>query len=551
MLKTPAFRISTALAGAIVLLLLSLVSPGRSQFQPDASWSPRLILRVIDASTGKPSAARFTVTVDGTPHEPRWLGPHGLRFASIHVSKRQSEIVTYARGTGPVWVPLKPGAKVVRVAAVKGLDFLPAAAEAAVESESVELTLRLRRWNRLRERGWHAADAHLHYDRVDPGGDRDWFAMMAGDDLSQTQFLVLKGGMVPGIWARQFAYGSTGTTLDRGRTIVAGEEYRDRLQGHLLLFGLREVIFPIMTGVQDSPNNYPAFPDVLDRARELGAIAGAAHGGTLGGSPTVFLDALLGKLDFIEIANWVTGFWPLDNWYRLMNCGYTLPPTAGSDLPNNPQREPWQPFLGGMRMYAKTDGATGAAAWNEAVTRGATFVTNGPSVEFEVGGVGPGGRVCLPPGGGEVTAQIRIRSPHELQRAEIVNNGKVVASSVDRDREGGIHSISFETVLSIGRSSWLAARGEGSGATIPEGSEVVHTAAIQVIVGGQPIWSASDADTLLAHLYGQRDYYARNARYAMADHRREMTQLFERASEELRSRASSRGVAFAEACKED
>ena len=321
MRKALAFRLWTGLAAASALLLLLPVSPVRSQFQRDASWSPRLILRIVDESTGEPLAARFSVTVDGAPHEPRWLGPHGLRFASIHVSKRQSEIVTYARGTGPLWVPLKPGAKIVRAVAAKGLDYLPAVAEASVESESVEVTLRLRRWNRLRERGWHAADAHLHYDRVDPGGDRDWFAMMAADDISHSQFLVLKGGMVPGIWARQFAYGSGGTAQDRGRTIVPGEEYRDRLQGHLLLFGLREVIPPIMTGVRDSPHNFPAFPDVLDRARALGAVTGAAHGGTLGSSPTVSLDAILGNLDFMEIANWVTGLWPLENWYRLMNCG--------------------------------------------------------------------------------------------------------------------------------------------------------------------------------------------------------------------------------------
>ena len=534
-----AVRFRLCVLGAFALLLLQTHSPSQSSFPRDDEWSPRLVLSTLDTATGKPIAARFSVVVDGAPHEPRWVGPHGIRFPTVHVSKRQSQIVTYSRGTGPVWVPLPPGARRVRVEAAKGLDYLPAAAEAAVEDEKVEVVLRLERWNRLREDGWHAADAHLHYDRIDPGGDRDWLAMMAGDDIDHTQFMVLKGGMVPGIWASQFAYGKAGETIAGGRTIVPGEEFRDRLQGHLLLFGLSEVIQPIMTGVPGSPDNFPLFPDVLDRARALGALNGAAHGGTLGVRPTVFLDAILGKLDFIEIANWVTGFWPLDNWYRLLNCGYALPPTAGTDLPNNPRREPWQPFLGGMRMYARTNGATGSDAWNEAVKRGETFVTNGPSIEIDANGAGPGGTVCLPEGGGPVRIRIRLRAPRELRRVELVVNGKVAAASSATRLEDGVHSIGLETTLHLEQSVWLAARGEGSADTIPGGTEVAHTAAIQVIVGGQPIRSVEAAGAVLAQIEAQRSYYQENGRYASVEHRQRMTNLFAQASAELRSRTEN------------
>ena len=506
------------------------------------------MLHVVDDSTGEPVAARFSVTVDGKRHEPRWVGPHGVRFATVHVSKRQSMVVTYARGTGPVWVPLAPGARRVRVDAAKGLDYLPVSAGATVEGESVEVELRMKRWSPLREAGWHPADSHLHYDRVDAGGDRDWLAMMAGDDIDHAQFMVLKGGMVPGVWASQFAYGKAGETSRDGRTIVAGQEYRDRLQGHLLLFGLRKVIQPIMAGVPGSPDNYPLFPDVLARARALGALTGAAHGGTLSARPTVFLDAILGKLDLIEIANWVTGFWPLDNWYRLLNCGYILPPTAGSDLPNNPQREPWQPFLGGMRMYARTGGAAGSEAWNEAVKRGETLVSNGPSIELDANGAGPGGTVCLPEGGGDVQIRIRMRAPHELRRVDLVRDGRVVATETDVRLERGIHAIDLSRTLRLERSAWVAARGDGSAETIPDGAEIAHTAAIRVIVGGQPIWSDSDAEALLAELAAQRDYYERNARYASEEHRQRMTTLFEQASAELRDRPGSGSRSELAAC---
>ncbi len=477
------------------------------------------------------------------------VGPHGLRFASVHVSKRQSEIVAYARGTGPVWIPLDAGAARVRVDAAKGLDYLPASGEVRVEGERVEVALRLRRWNRLREQGWRAADAHLHYDRVDAAGDRDWLAMMDGGDIAHAQFMVLKGGMVPGVWARQFAYGPAGETSGDGRTIVAGEEYRDQLQGHLLLFGLREVIQPIMAGVRDAPRNYPLFPGVLDRARELGALAGVAHGGTLGRSPTVFLDALLGKLEFIEIANWVTGLWPLPNWYRLLNCGYVLAPTAGSDLPNNPWREPWQPFLGGgMRMYARTGGRIGSAAWNAAVKRGETFVTNGPSIDFEVDSAGPGGLVCLPEAGGEVKVRIRMRSPRELQVVELVQAGRVAVSSDVIERDGDVFSVALETRLPVHRSTWLAVRGHGREGVVPGGAEVAHTAAVRVLVGTDPIRSSADAEALLESLARQKDFYVENGSYASEDHRRQMASLFDLAADELRGRLAGRTLADPSAC---
>lgn len=547
-MSTPSlFRLPAAAGTVLALLTLLPDSPSQSPFPSDADWSPRLVLHILDDATGDPTAARFTVAVDGVPHEPRWIGPHGVRFASVHVSKRQSRIVTYSRGTGPVWVPLASEATSVRVHAAKGLDYFPVSAEADVEGDSAEVTLRMRRWNDLHAEGWRAADAHLHYDRVDPGGDRDWFAMMAGDNLHHAQFMVLKGGMVPGVWASQFAYGAGGEASAGGRTIVAGEEYRDRLQGHLLLFGLREVIQPIMTGVPGRPENYPLFPDVLDQARRLGALTGAAHGGTLGDRPTVFLDAILGRLDFIEIANWVTGFWPLDNWYRLLSSGYALPPTAGSDLPNNPHRETWQPFLGGMRMYAKTGAPEGSKAWNEAVKRGATFVTSGPSIELDAGGLGPGDTLCLPQDGGEVRIRIALRSPRPLSRAELIHDGEVVAASSRATLGRGIHAIGLETSLHVEGSGWLAARGTGS--RVPGGAEVAHTAAVRVIVGGKPIRSAGAVDALAEELEAQRAYYGRNGRYAAPQHRRRMADLFVRAAEALRNPAADSDRSATAACQ--
>ena len=512
--------LSARLLAASVFALLAWQA--WAQQRSDAEWSPRLLLTVLDAQTGEPTAARFTIAADGEEHEPRWVGTHGLRYVSVHVSKRQTFVATYARGSGEVEVPLPAGAKRVKVTVAKGFDFRPAVVEADVEGDPVRLEARLERWNELREDGWRSAETHLHYDRPEPGADRDWFHMMAGDDLSLAQFMVLKGGMVPGIWARQYAYGEAGLGSSGSATIVPGEEYRDRMQGHLLLFGLSQAIEPIMAGTRDDPHNWPAFADVLQRARDLGGLVGPAHGGTLSQSPTAVADALLGNVDFWEVGN--THLWALDDWYRLMNVGVVLPPIGGTDLPNNPYREPWQPFFGEMRTYVRSSEAHTQAGWRAALRRGEVFVTSGPAALLSVNGDGSGSTVRLPPGGGEVTVEAQLASPRALEALELVVNGKVHASASEENDH-----LVLEERLRIDRSCWIAVRGRGAPIPALNQQEVAHTGAIRVLVGDEPIWDEATAEDLRARLVRQRELYAEEGKYPDDAARERMSRIFDEA----------------------
>ena len=84
---------------------------------------------------------------------------------------------------------------------------------------------------------------------------------------------------------------------------------------------------------------YPAVSLKVARAKVLDGLTGVAHGGMLSRKPTALADAVLGAVDFWEISN---GFnYSTEGWYRLMNCGIFLAPGAGTDLPNQPFRDPW------------------------------------------------------------------------------------------------------------------------------------------------------------------------------------------------------------------
>lgn len=501
---------------------------------------PHLRLQVLDLESDQPTAARLTLTVDGTDYIPPNIGQHGLRFNSIHQRRKQQFVVTYARGTGDVLIPLPNDAKSGTVTAAKGFEFLPASAKFEVGSRGTPVEVNLKRWINLQSEGWHAADEHLHYERTDPKHDKDWLAMLNADGLTHAHFLVLRGANLPGIWAQQFAYGTAGEANDGHRLIRPGEEYRDSKQGHINLLGIEQIIQPISTGGIGNPSvpfNYPPLLEVLRKTHEVGGIGGPAHGASLARSSTAVLDTVLGQVDFFEIAN--SHLYKTDVWYQLLNCGFIVPPLAGTDLPNFGFRDSWQPLLGEVRTYVRSGADHRFDAWKQAVRRGEVFVTSGPLIRLDVSGVGPGGVIQLPPQGGDVTISAELLSPRAVVSLEVVRMGKPISSETRPSNHDGVQRLAVKKKLTITESCWLAARGTGGPKTAIERglriqqSEIAHTGVIQVLVGKQPIRSQEEIDNLKRQLVSQQEYYRTAANYEKPEHRLRFVELFEQALQRL------------------
>jgi hypothetical protein len=491
---------------------------------------PKLRVAITDPRTGKFLAARFTVRVNGRPYLPDAVDGHGIVFVSTHRTKHENFTVTYARGDGPVSLSLPAGARTAEVTAVRGFEYRPATATVHVEADQADVELALDRWSDLSAAGWIAADEHLHYDRVEPGRDPTWLTMLDADGLTEGHFLTLKGGMMPGVWARQPAYGAAGEATDGVRVIVPGEEYRDAAQGHVNLLGVDALIEPIRTGGAEP--NYPPLHDVLIDARQHGAMTGVAHGGTLGQQPTAIADAVLGTVDFWEISN---GFiYYTETWYRLMNCGYFLPPAAGTDLPNSPFREPWQPFFGAVRTYVQTGGRTDFVSFKSALARGRVFITGGPLIEFTVDGRGAGETIALPSGGGDVLVRAEISSAQGLRELHLVRNGIDIANTTNTDPRGEINRQIITQRVHFAESGWLVAWGKGERIPAQNIDALAHSGAIQVIVGGRPVRVRADCEALTSLLTKQRDYYWTKGRYAQHADRQHVREVFERALGQLK-----------------
>jgi len=468
------------------------------------------------------------LALDGDDYTPVAVGPRGLRLEVRHKKKNQRAVALYTRGAGTVLVPLPKGARAGVITISHGFEYHPAHLSFAVDGRGeTRLFVRLQRWIDLPARGWYGADAHLHFDRLRAVDNADWLTILAAYGLALGHFLTLKGGNLPGLGARQYAHGVDGVagTAQSG-WIRPGTEYRDRMQGHVSLLGPDAQIEPVSTGGMGAPavlENFPPLHDVMLHARDLGGLAGIAHGNVLGRYPTGLLDAILGVADFVEIAN--TNRVELELWYLLMNCGIVLPPAAGTDLPNHPFRDPWQPLLGETRMYVHAAQPPDFSSWKAAVRSRAVVVSSGPWLDLKVAGTGPGGTVHLPVGGGEVRVYALLESPRLLHALEIVHDGRAVQGRAELRIENDVHRMRLTRKLRIEHSGWVAARGYGTNKqalrqqTGIRQREMAHTAAVRVLVGEEPIRSTDSARHVIAELRRLQKVYERLGTYARPEDR--------------------------------
>ncbi len=112
-------------------------------------------------------------------------------------------------------------------------------------------------------------------------------------------------------------------------------------------------------------------------------------------------------------------------WYRLLNLGFRIPAGAGTDAMANyaSLRGP----VGMNRVYARVEpGLTKIDAMLDALKNGRTFATNGPLLDFSLGGKEIGGELKFDGPQAEVPFKAALRSIVPIGKFELVCNGQVV-----------------------------------------------------------------------------------------------------------------------------
>ena len=389
-----------------------------------------------------------------------------------------------------------------KVRAFHGLEFRPLTREFEVAANGVtDLTLELDRWTDPASRGWYSGENHIHANY----GYGQWYnspatmlAQCAGENLRVCNFVVANSD-TDGIFDREHFRGRLDPLSTDETLLYWNQEFRSTIWGHMTLVNLKQLVEPIMTGFKETTNPWdiPTNSDIADRTHWQEGLVNYTHVAQNPDDPYqnpytgkgIPVDVALGKIDTLDLNASYAGTVVL--WHRLLNCGFRLPASAGTDVFLNrvTSRLP-----GGDRVYVKLDGPLTYDKWIDGLRAGRSFVTNGPMLEFSVGPHQLGDTIKLDVAR-DFTVLVKAQSNFPMAKVEVIYNGEVVATVPLSDSK---QQATLEKSFKLDRSGWLALRASGPGhLDHPVGALDAHTSPIYVQLAGSPSGARTDAEIFL------------------------------------------------------
>ena len=472
----------------------------------------RIVLRVVDSSSGRPMPARVAVAAAAGPDSGRFFAPNDswrhadearvrgeqrFEYGYFHTAGRDTVTVPAGRMTVEVW---------------RGPEYRTTRRDVVVNAgETHDVRVALPRAIDLPARGWWGGDVHVHMNYG--GAYRNTPSHLAlqarAEGLQVVENLVVnKEQRIPdiGYWRPGLDPVST-----RDFLLAYGQEFHTGFWGHAGLLGLTDhYLLPDYSGYAGTAlaSLSPTNAAVADLAHEQHGLMGYVHpfdfrpdlSRVEGGIPYELpVDVALGKVDYIEVMGYSDHLITSEVWYRLLNCGFRIPAAAGTDAFPNFASLRGPPGL--VRVYARA-GANGGTLdhgrWLAAIRTGRTFVTNAPVLEFSLDGRDIGDEIRLPRGE-TLRARVRLQSPVPVDHLEIIGNGRVVATlPVGRERT----SADTTVAVPVNASGWYVVRAWSDRPRLPvlDLYPFASTSPIYVQVGDGQVRSKEDATYFLEWL---------------------------------------------------
>lgn len=463
---------------------------------------------------GTPVPARVTVVAaDGRGYAPRGAFHRVLSPTETHYFRTD--------GTFEVEVP----AGEVTVAVRRGMEYRPIEASVEVgEGGRSEVGFELARLVDAPAMGWYAGDTHVHDLHQGRYGltHQDYFNDLVSEDLHVSISLIhMDGTRLMGRWDDLTGRPHPLSTSDH--ILQYAQEFRGSF-GHVGLAGVREFITPLIGGAANTPFAADRLnADYLGAARAQGATGGFMHPFTGAvdtpervGTQEIPVDVALGAGDFYDvICFWYDELFNAEMYYRILNAGFRIAATGGTDNFSDVWRDPGP---GASRTYAHLDGPLSVDAWLAAIRARRTFATNGPLLFLTVDGQLPGSEIAVAEGGGttrEVVVEVATNSP--LDRVEIVVNGEVAAT---HDVRGMGDRFRLDNAIELDGSGWIAARALGPPSSLVADSYAfAQTSPVWIVADGREFRSAGDIRFLLAAVEAFRARVVERDRWVTATDR--------------------------------
>jgi len=416
----------------------------------------------------------------------------------------------YPEADREVTMDAPPGKIQVRVS--RGMNEKPFEQTVEVkagETRTVTAELQPIDFEKAGEGHWVASDLHVH---MNYGGTyRNYLSHLwtqaQGEGLELLNELVVnKEQRIPDV---NFTVPPRFEPSDWEAVMVRGQEYHTSYWGHRGVLQLKDhLLLPGYAGYPGTAASslYPMNADVYDMAHEQGALVGAVH--PFDSVPDPFakpaekitdelpVDVALGKLDYMEIVGFSDHKSTAEVWYKLLNLGFRLPAGGGTDATTN-YAAPIRGQIGFERVYVWTpEWPANVGTWMDGLRQGKTFATNGPLVEFTLGGQVIGSELKFEGAQAGVPFTARLRSIVPVEHLEIVCNGKVAKTLLTEAQDTG----DFSGEIPLGDSGWCVLRAWSERPRYPVMDNYAYatTSPVYVTMGGKRTYSKKDAEYFAA-----------------------------------------------------
>ena len=313
----------------------------------------------------------------------------------------------------------------------------------------------------------------------------------------------------------------------REHILQYGEEFRGSL-GHVALIGIKRYVLPFTAGIGNTRTRSPSSMSLsrwrarAGRHRRLSASlqpAGAAA--VRGAGMLIPVDVALGKGDFYDIGALVSDeIASAEFYYRLLNCGFRLAATSGTDNFSDVWRDPPP---GADRAYVQIHGPLSLGSWIDGIKAQRTFGTTGPLVFLEVDGKGPGEEIALPAPTSRAEVKAEAVSIAPLEKLEVIVNGRVAQTVKPTDPSRSHLTASFRCLMAAGSRSACSVRLRGTSPTVTPLRRPAPSTSSAAADGGRPLrthafWRrwlmlsgrASTPSAPVAHARGAREVQGRH-----------------------------------------
>jgi len=257
--------------------------------------------------------------------------------------------------------------------------------------------------------------------------------------------------------------------------------------------GLTKLVEPFYNGFRNTPHwdDYPANYTVAQQVFDQGGAVSYAHPGMAANFEGASIkempvDLALGHRTAMDVLSNNDEKATTELWYRLLNCGFRVPISAGTDAFTNVADHY---IAGGGRVYVHTGPRFDYQTWLKGFREGRSFASNGPIVSLKVDGKEPGDEIRLS-SPGEVTVEASVNTQVPLDNIELLVNGRT-AHSVSAE---GKDSVVFTHRLPVRESVWIALRALGPRhrLILNDTMAFAHTSPLYVTIGERPVRAADD-----------------------------------------------------------